>query len=100
MDIERNLLFGVLALQANLLDPERFARAFSLWSAQRTMSLAELLVQQGWLSAADQADIEKLLGRKLRQYQGDARAGLAELATELVRQSLAGAAGTDMPQTI
>src|SRR4029077_9093627 len=81
MDTDRNLLFGVLALQADLIDPERFARASTLWSAQKTTPLADLLVEQGWLTAADRADVEKLLDRKLHKHGGDARASLAEVAS-------------------
>jgi hypothetical protein len=35
MDTDRNLLFGVLALQADLLDPTRFAEACTAWSAHK-----------------------------------------------------------------
>jgi eukaryotic-like serine/threonine-protein kinase len=100
MDTDRNLLFGVLALQADLLDPERFARACTLWSTQKTTPLADLLVRQGWLTAADRADVEKLLDRKLQKHQGDARAGLAEVTTEPVRQSLAAVADPDVRQSL
>ncbi len=100
MDTDRNLLFGVLALQADLLDPERFARACTLWSAQKTTALADLLVQQGWLTAADRADVERLLDRKLKKHLGDASAGLAEVTTEQVRQSLAGLTDPDVRQSL
>src|ERR1700724_1788068 len=100
MDTDRNLLFGVLALQADLLDPERFARACTLWSAQKTMPLADLLVQQGWLTPADRADVEKLLDRKLKKHGGDARASLAEVTSDPVRQSLAGLADDDVRQSL
>jgi serine/threonine-protein kinase len=90
MDTDRNLLFGVLALQADLINPERFAQACTLWSADKSTPLADLLVRQGWLTDDDRADVEKLLGRKLRKHQGDARAGLAEATPDSLRQSLAG----------
>jgi serine/threonine protein kinase len=89
MDTDRNLLFGVLALQADLIDPERFARACALWSAQKGTPLADLLVQLGWLTPEDRADVEKVLGRKLKKHGDDARAGLAEVTTDPVKRSLA-----------
>ncbi len=100
MNTDHNLLFGVLLLHADLLDPERFVRACTMWSAQKATPLADLLVQQGRLAAEDRADVEKLLDRKLKKHRGDARAGLAEVATEQVRQSLAGVADPDVRQSL
>jgi serine/threonine-protein kinase len=90
MDTDRNLLFGVIALQADLLDQDQFVRACTLWSTQKATPLADLMVREGWLTPADRADVEKVLDRKLRKHRGDARAGLAEVSTDRVRQSLAG----------
>jgi hypothetical protein len=70
METDRNLLFGVLALQADLIDPDRFAHACTLWSAQKSTALADLLVRQGWLTAEDRADVDKLLDRKLKKHGG------------------------------
>src|SRR5262245_62589767 len=88
MSADENLLFGVLALQADLLDAERFAEACSAWAARKDTPLADLLVQRGWLSAEDKGHVEQLLRRKLDKHQGDARAGLAEVTTDQVRRSL------------
>src|SRR5262245_40412557 len=96
MDTDRNLLFGVLALQADLLDPARFAEACSAWATRKDTPLADLLVARRWLTPADRADVEKLLDRKLKKHGGDAHAGLAEVTTDPVRQSLAGVADPDV----
>jgi serine/threonine-protein kinase len=100
MDTDRNLLFGVLALQADLLDVEQFARACTLWSAQKDTPLAELLVQQGWLTPNDRADIEKLLDRKLKKHQGDCGASLTEVITDSVRQVLSTVCDADVRQSL
>jgi serine/threonine-protein kinase len=100
MDTDRNLLFGVLALQADLLDVERFARACTLWSTQKDTPLAELLVQQGWLTPDDRADIDKLLNRKLKKHHGDSGAGLAEVASDSVRQLLSTVGDGDIRQSL
>ncbi len=100
MDTDRNLLFGVLALQADLLDNERFAEACSAWAARKDTPLAELLVQRGWLTPADRADVEKLLARKLARHNGDARAGLAELTTDELRHCLASVADEAVQQSL
>src|SRR5262245_36161588 len=74
---DRNLLFGVLALQADRLDARQFAEACSAWSASKDRELADLLVERGWLTADDRRDVERLLQRKLKKHAGDAQASLA-----------------------
>ena len=53
MDTDRNLLFGVLALQADLITPPQFIEACTLWASRKETPLAELLVERGWLTPAD-----------------------------------------------
>jgi tetratricopeptide (TPR) repeat protein len=100
MDTDRNLLFGVLALQADLIDSARFAEACSAWATHKDTSLADLLVQRGWLSPADRADVEKLLDRKLKKHAGDARASLSEAASDPVRRSLARLTDPELRQSL
>src|SRR3954467_2174904 len=80
MDTDRNLLFGVLALQADLLDNDQFAEACTAWSARKETPLADLLVARGWLTPEAQAHIDFLLECKLRKHGGDAHASLAAVA--------------------
>jgi serine/threonine-protein kinase len=100
MNTDRNLLFGVLALQADLIDEEKFARACSEWAGRKQTSLAELLVERGWLTPADRTDVEKLVERKLRKHGGDVRASLSEVATDPMKRSLAGVADDDVRQSL
>lgn len=100
METDRNLLFGVLALQADLLDPARFAEACSAWAALKDAPLADLLVARGWLTANDRADVEKLLQRKLAKHGGDAKASLAEVTNDSVRHSLASVADAEVRQSL
>jgi hypothetical protein len=90
VDAVRNLLFGVLALQADAITRTQFVDACALWASQKERPLADLLVERGWLLPADRADVERLVERKLRRHAGDVRAGLAELTGDFVQQSLAG----------
>ncbi len=64
---DQNLLFGVLALQAGLLDPLYFADACSAWAARLDGALADLLMERHWLTAEDRAEVERLVERKLRK---------------------------------
>src|SRR5215468_6584633 len=100
MDADHNLLFGVLALQADLLTPVQFAEACSAWAGRKDTPLADLLVERGLLGPADRADVDRLLQRKLQKHDGDARAGLAEVTTDQVRHSLAGVDDADVRQSL
>lgn len=100
MNTDRNLLFGVLALQADFLDVARFAEACSAWAARKDTSLANLLVERGWLSATDRVDIEKLVERKLSKHSGDVKACLAEVTGDQVRRSLAGVNDPEVQKSI
>jgi len=51
----------LLALQADLIDRDHFVQACTLWATRKDQPLAALLVEQGWLSPADRADVERLL---------------------------------------
>ena len=100
MDTDRNLLFGVLALQADLVTADQFAKACALWAAEKSRPLADVLVGQGWLAPSDRVDVDRLLQRKLAKHQGDVRASLAEVTTDRVRQSLDGVADRDVRQSL
>jgi hypothetical protein len=59
------------------------------------------LAEKGWLGAADRTDIERLLQRKLKKHNGDARAGLAEVTREAnIRQTIAAVPDADIRATI
>jgi serine/threonine protein kinase len=89
LSTDRNLLFGVLALQAGLIDNSQFAKGCALWTAQDGQSLADVLAEQGWLTAEDRSHVEYLLQRKLDKHAGDAQASLAAVTTSEARHALA-----------
>jgi serine/threonine-protein kinase len=97
---DRNLLFGVLALQADLIDNDRFVEACTLWASYKQTPLADLLVGRGWLTPEERGHVEFLLSRKLQKHRGDARASLAEVTTDEARRSLAGLDDTDVRRSL
>jgi hypothetical protein len=99
MDTDRNLLFGILALQADLIDAEQFVEACTLWATRKNAALAELLVERGWILAADRTHLDYLLERKLRKHGGDARAGLATVPDD-VKRSLAALSDPDIQRSL
>ncbi len=88
MDDDRNVLFAVLAFQADLLDQRKFAEACTIWSTQKQKPMADLLVERGWLTADDPDELQKLLERKLAKHNGDAKAAFAGITTDEIRQML------------
>src|SRR5262245_53326228 len=100
MSADLNLLFAVLALQADLLDQARFVEACSAWASRKGTPLADLLVERGWLTEQDRADVQRLVERKLHKHHGDARTSLAEVTTDRLRRSLAGVADDEVQQSI
>ncbi len=105
MSTDQNLLFGVIALQMDLLDAGRFARACTFWSADKSKSLGDVLVERGWIAPRDREEVDQMLSRRLEKFGGDARAGLvasvspdvtsvlAEVKDEAIRKSLEGMCG-------
>ncbi len=81
VDADRNLLFGVLALQGELIDSAQFAEICTAWSARKDRSIADLLGDRGWISAEDRSLVEQLLDRKLKKHAGDVHKSLVAVAS-------------------
>lgn len=75
-----NLLFGVLALQGDLIDARQFVEASTAWAAEKHKPLAQHLVERGWISPADRELVERLLERKLAKHSGDVQKSLGAAA--------------------
>jgi hypothetical protein len=87
-ETDRNLLFGVLALHAGLIDQGQFIEICALWAARKQLPLGDLLVERGWLNSTDKGHIDYLLERNLQKHDDDARASLATVTDGEVRRSL------------
>ena len=85
---DRQLLFGVIALQLDILDQTRFAEACTVWALHLDRPMADLLEERGWISTEDRQEISLNLERKLRRHRGDAHTSLAEAAGSSVREIL------------
>ena len=99
MNTDRNLLFGVLALQADVLDADQFIKACTLWTTRKQVPLPDLLIELGWITPADKADVNRLLERKLQKHHGDPKAGLAALGAD-VKRSLAALQDDDILRSL
>ena len=76
MAAERDLLFGLLALQNGLIDQGQLVAAFQAWIRDRSRPLADFLMTRGNLDADDRAAVDALVSRHLKRH-GDAAKSLA-----------------------
>ncbi|AMV41023.1 hypothetical protein [Planctomyces sp. SH-PL62] len=87
---ERNLLFGLLALQNGLIDQGRLVAAFQAWTLDKAVALADHLVGRGDLDVDDRSAVDALVARHLKKHGGDVDRSLAAIPVgRSTRESLA-----------
>ena len=94
---ERDLLFGLLALQIGLIDQSKLVAAFQAWTLDKARALADHLVSRGDLDADQCAGVEAMVGLHLKKHGGDAEKSLAVIpAGRSTRESLAALGDPDI----
>jgi eukaryotic-like serine/threonine-protein kinase len=94
---DRQLLFGVLALQLDFISVDQFAEVCTVWATRKDRSLPDLLAERGWLKPQDLSDIDRLVARKLERHGGDVAASLREAGADArVLASLASISDEDI----
>jgi serine/threonine-protein kinase len=87
---DRNLLFGLLALQNGLIDQGQLVAAFQAWTRDKAKSLADQLEARGDLDSDQRAGVEAMVVLHLRKHGDDDARSLAALpAGRSTRESLA-----------
>jgi tRNA A-37 threonylcarbamoyl transferase component Bud32 len=87
---DRNLLFGLLALQVGLIDQGQLVAAFQAWTRDSARPLAEHLATRGDLDPDQRAGVEAMVGLHLKKHRGDAAQSLAAIpAGRSIRESVA-----------
>ena len=71
MAADRELLFGVLALQVGLIDQGELVDGLRSWTGDRSRSLAEHMAEGGCLGPDDRSEVEAMVGRLLGEHGGD-----------------------------
>jgi tRNA A-37 threonylcarbamoyl transferase component Bud32 len=95
--VEKDLLFGMIALQVGLIDQSKLVAAFQAWTLDKARGLAEHLVGRGDLDADDRAAVAALVERHLNRHGGDVERSLAAIpAGRSTRESLAGIGDADI----
>ena len=77
MDTERNLLFGVVALQNGAVDADGLAETCAAWESEPTLPLADVMVDRGFMTVEQRTQIEETVARELASHGDDAGATLA-----------------------
>jgi eukaryotic-like serine/threonine-protein kinase len=86
MNSDRDLLFGVLAVEAKVFAPEQFTELYRTWMDKQPSSLKDFLVGGGWLTGEDSERLEKMLQAELERHQGDIQSTLHELNSHLLQK--------------
>lgn len=89
----------MFVLQADLIATAQFVEACSVWAARKTVPLADVLVERGWLSRDDRAHVEHLIDARLKKSDADASALLGRLPED-IRQSLANLGDDDIQRSL
>ncbi|MDZ4860327.1 MAG: protein kinase [Candidatus Hydrogenedentes bacterium] len=76
MEQDRNLLFGVLAVQLGKVSSSRLMQAAAAWAVDPTQPIHTRLVDDGALSAQDCELIQRFVAEAIHAHAGDARATL------------------------
>jgi serine/threonine protein kinase/tetratricopeptide (TPR) repeat protein len=98
---DRDLLFGLLALQVGLIDQGQLVAAFQAWTRDKGRPLAEHLATRGDLDPEQRAGVEAMVGLHLKKHGGDAEKSLAAVPTgRSTRESLAALGDRDIEHTL
>ena len=98
---DRNLLFGLLALQNGLIDQVQLVAAFQAWTLDKARALADHLVGRGDLDADDRSAVDALVARHVKKHGGDVERSLAAIpAGRSTREGLAQLGDADIGASI
>jgi serine/threonine protein kinase len=77
---DRNLLFGVLALQMDFVGKEALLKAMNAWVLEKHRPLGKLLMEQGALRPDAHDLLEAMVQKHLELHEGDPARSLASLS--------------------
>src|SRR5437764_1305020 len=90
MAAERDLLFGLLALQTGLIQQAQLVAAFHAWTCDKSRPLADHLIALGHINAAQRAAVEALANLHVEAHGGDVEESLAAVPAGVsIRDGLA-----------
>src|SRR5581483_8405721 len=78
---DRNLLFGILALQMDFVTRDQLVAAMHAWVLDKAKALGDLLVAQKAMAAERRQLLDALVQEHLRQHGNDAEKSLQALSS-------------------
>jgi hypothetical protein len=98
---DRNLLFGLLALQNNFIDRNAMLDAFQRWVNDRSRPLDQILLDRGALTPNEHDLLQALVAKHLEKFGGDPEKSLAALSSiGSVREELSRIADPDLQASL
>jgi eukaryotic-like serine/threonine-protein kinase len=98
---DRNLLFGMLALQIGLIDQDQLVTAFRAWTRDKRRPIADYLVDRGDLDADQRAAVHGMVALHEKKHGGSAERSLASIpAGRSTRESLAALGDVEIEHTL
>jgi serine/threonine protein kinase/formylglycine-generating enzyme required for sulfatase activity len=96
-DTDRNLLFGIVALQMDFVAREALIAGMNAWALQKHKPLGQVLVEHGALSESRRALLEPLVQEHVRAHDDDPARSLAAVeSANSIRRDLARVADPDI----
>src|SRR5437588_11699033 len=77
---DRNLLFGIVAVQMDFISRDALIAAMNSWVLDKGKPIGQILVEQKALRAEQRDVLDALVGMHLECHDGDADKSLAALA--------------------
>jgi hypothetical protein len=98
---DRNLLFGILALQMDFISRDQLIAAMHAWVLAKARPLGPILVEQGALSPDEQSALDVVVARHLERHGNDPERSLAALgSTASTRHGLEGVADPEVQASL
>jgi serine/threonine protein kinase len=98
---DRNLLFGILALQNGFVTRDQLVEAMNSWALARHRPLGEVLRERGALGEEEHALLEALVNLQLAKHQGNVENSLQALGlSATARAALSVVPAVDLQATL
>lgn len=98
---DRNLLFGVLAVQLEVVSRDNLIAATSRWVLDKEQPLSEVFVEQGMISREEVILVEGVVEKHLERNNNDPRRSLHSVeAFDAVRSTLSDLADTEIRASV
>jgi eukaryotic-like serine/threonine-protein kinase len=97
---DRNLLFGILALQMDFIGRDALIAAMNSWTLAKHQPLGDILVEQGALTPDVVSELDAIVNRHVQMHRGDTAHSLAALTAIDARSILAQVADPEVQHSL